>query len=328
MTGDGLSRQNKVKSYATLSVFPTIGSQGVIYIDLATGILYTWNGSAYVSVLSTEDFWDRTGDQITPKNAGDDLDMGTGDVTATTVGATSVATTGLATTTATIGTSTELSESSGDTLFENTSATNDFIHKLGDAAGATEHKTVDSADATLHSIKSDGEIQVGKTNVDGVVNIRDASAVIKVKWNPVGNSYVNGGNTAFGDTIPTAKVDIKGDIVLRPSTDQTMVAGTGITGAMILANPLIRVVGNGGDITITATPSIAAGVDGQRLLIQGTDNTDTVTLQDESNLAGSDLNLAGGVDFTLGRGDTIEVIYDSGDAKWFEITRSDNTYTA
>jgi hypothetical protein len=258
---EGPTLIQKVQRYDTSASFPTNGNKGVIYIDESTGILYTWNGSAYVSSVSTEDFWDRTGTTIEPKNAGDTLDMGTGAI---------------------------------------------------DTTGAV----------------STGNLTAGATDEAGVIDVKDASAVVKVKWNSTGDSYVNGGNTAFGDTSPTAKVDIKGDLVLRPSSDQTMVAGTGITSAMILANPLIRVVGNSGDITITATPSIAAGQDGQELTIQGTNDTDTVTFQDESNLAGSDLNLSGGTDFTVGRGDMLRLIYDSGDAKWFEVSRSNNTYTA
>lgn len=255
-----------VQSYSTSGSFPTNGQMGVIYIDESTGILYTWNGSAYVSSVATEDFWDRdtTGDAFIVQNTlGDDL-------------------------------------------------------KLKDSGGGI----------VLAMDVSAEELQVSKTTTAGVVDVKDASDVSKVKLNSVGDSYFNGGNTAFGDTSPTAKVDIKGDLVLRPSSDQTMVAGTGITSAMILANPLVRVVGNSGDITITATPSIAAGVDGQELTIQGTNDTDTVTFQDESNLAGSDLNLAGGVDFTVGRGDILRLLYDAGDAKWFEISRSNNTYTA
>lgn len=78
MAGDGLTRTNNVKRYATASAFPTTGSKGVIYIDDSTGILYTWNGSAYVSSVATEDFWDRdtTGDAFIVQNTlGDDLKL-------------------------------------------------------------------------------------------------------------------------------------------------------------------------------------------------------------------------------------------------------------
>jgi hypothetical protein len=54
------------------------------------------------------------------------------------------------------------------------------------------------------------------------------------------------------------------------------------------------VVGSGGAVTVTATPSITqCTLAGQRLQIIGTDDTNTVTLQDEANLSGSKLQLNG-----------------------------------
>jgi len=48
MTGNGLSRQNKIRSYATASVFPTTGQEGVWYFDTATGEAYYWDGAKYL----------------------------------------------------------------------------------------------------------------------------------------------------------------------------------------------------------------------------------------------------------------------------------------
>lgn len=87
----------------------------------------------------------------------------------------------------------------------------------------------------------------------------------------------------------------------------------------------IRVAGNGGAVTLTAIPTISSPAqDGQRLLILGTDGTNTVTFQDESALAGSKLNLAGGANMVLGLGDVLELVWDATLAAWYEVSRSDN----
>ena len=60
------------------------------------------------------------------------------------------------------------------------------------------------------------------------------------------------------------------------------------------------------------------------MIIQGDSNTNTLTLQDESNLSGSGLELDGSANITLGKGDTIHLLYDEGDSKYYELTRSNN----
>ena len=104
--------------------------------------------------------------------------------------------------------------------------------------------------------------------------------------------------------------------------DQSLLAADAVAVSFI---DTVRVVGNGAARTLTSTPSIEAGLkDGQELTIQGTSNANTITLQDESNLGGSTLALSGGNDMTLGLGDMIKLKWDSGDSKWYEISRSDN----
>lgn len=76
--------------------------------------------------------------------------------------------------------------------------------------------------------------------------------------------------------------------------------------------------------TLTATPTISAGLNNQVVVFLNTDTTETLTFQDESNLAGSTLQLSGGVDFTLGPGDTLTMVFSSTTGDWHEISRSDN----
>lgn len=101
---------------------------------------------------------------------------------------------------------------------------------------------------------------------------------------------------------------------------QSLLAATAI-------NPVglkIKVVGNGGAVVLVATPTITApATDGQLLLIQGTDGTNTVTLQDEASLAGTGLEL-GAASRVLGLGDTILLTWDSSTSKFYEIAFSNN----
>ncbi|MFW9872131.1 MAG: hypothetical protein ACFFG0_03440 [Candidatus Thorarchaeota archaeon] len=107
--------------------------------------------------------------------------------------------------------------------------------------------------------------------------------------------------------------------VISPSGDNTIAAATGITAAMHQANGIIRIVGNSGNIDITANPQIADGTDGQIIILQGTHDTDTVQFDDGTGLA-----LAGAVSFTMGDNDILCLSYDAGDDIWQEHYRSDN----
>jgi hypothetical protein len=81
----------------------------------------------------------------------------------------------------------------------------------------------------------------------------------------------------------------------------------------------IAVIGNGGAVTLTATPTITnPPTDGQLLLIKGTSAANTVTLQDETSLAGTRLKL-GGATRLLGLNDTILLSWDAAVSLWSEV---------
>jgi len=114
---------------------------------------------------------------------------------------------------------------------------------------------------------------------------------------------------------------INGTIQHTPSVDVSLLAATQIT----VTKGIMRIAGSGGAVILTGTPTIVAPTtDGYEVIIQGTHDTNTVTLQDESNLAGSKLQLNGGADFVLGKGDLIHLMFDLGDSNWYEISRSNN----
>jgi len=112
-----------------------------------------------------------------------------------------------------------------------------------------------------------------------------------------------------------------GALVLSPTATQNIVAATGLTAAMI-ANKITRIQGDAGAVTVSATPSIVAGTDGQIIILQGDSDTNTVTLNDEATTPGSTLELTADQNMSLSKGYILVLVYDAGDAKWYEITRS------
>lgn len=106
-----------------------------------------------------------------------------------------------------------------------------------------------------------------------------------------------------------------GAVTFQSSSLQTLAAANAL-----LANAgKVRVVGSGGAVTLTSTPTIAAGSDGQIVYIQGTHATNTVTLQDEASLAGTKLKL-GAATRALAKGSLLGLMYDTTDAFWYEVS--------
>jgi len=88
----------------------------------------------------------------------------------------------------------------------------------------------------------------------------------------------------------------------------------------------VRVVSNNGATTLSSVPSISSNsvTDGQLLIIVGTSDTNTLTIQDESNLAGSNVELDSDTDITLGINDTLHIMWAGAVSKWLMISTSDN----
>jgi len=83
---------------------------------------------------------------------------------------------------------------------------------------------------------------------------------------------------------------------------------------------LRELFGNGGAVILDTDPAINDGKnDGQTCIIQGTHDTNTVTIND-----GDNVELSSGVDMTLGKGDTLMITWDAGESTWYEISRSNN----
>jgi len=109
--------------------------------------------------------------------------------------------------------------------------------------------------------------------------------------------------------------------VFTPKANQSLAAGSAI---VVTDTTVAQISGSGGAVTLTSTPTIASGTDGQIVYIVGTDDTNTVTVQDQANLASSNLQLSGGNNFTIGLGDVLGLVFSSTVGDWIEFTRSDN----
>jgi hypothetical protein len=80
----------------------------------------------------------------------------------------------------------------------------------------------------------------------------------------------------------------------------------------------IKIGGDGGAAVLDTDPAIQDGQeDGQILILEGTNDVNTVTIDDGSNTA-----MAG--DMTLGNRDTISYIWDNSSGLWVETARSNN----
>jgi hypothetical protein len=118
----------------------------------------------------------------------------------------------------------------------------------------------------------------------------------------------------------TSTVTMAGKWILTPLALQTVGAGDTIqTDAA-----KIRVAGSGGAVTMTSTPTLEAGTEGQMLLILGTHATNTVTLQADSSVAGTKLML-GATTRALGLGDQILLSWDATIAMWCEVSFVNNS---
>jgi len=116
-------------------------------------------------------------------------------------------------------------------------------------------------------------------------------------------------------TVGTTRIGIRNaaPYVATPSAAQTLAAGTAI-----LANAEIVLINSSGNVTITAAPTIADGLSGQRLLIVNVDIADTITIQDQGTLANSNLRLSAAT-IALAPRDSIQVVYSTDVGDWIQI---------
>lgn len=132
--------------------------------------------------------------------------------------------------------------------------------------------------------------------------------------------YLRVGSTSAPSITDAGSLTMSGQLVATFSAAQNITA----VGATILANAHNVQITADNSYTLTSTPTIANGQDGQLLTIVNADAVDTITLQDETSLAGSNLRTKGGTGVALGPRDTVTFVYNTALGDWIEIARSDN----
>jgi len=186
-------------------------------------------------------------------------------------------------------------------------------------AGTATNKMLelyDSGKTSRFVVLDNGNVGIGVAapavtlDVNGGINISGA-----------GNNYFTS-NVGIGSTVPRSALDVSGTasvntvVLVPPAATVTVTAAAGVS---TVASSFIRIVSNGGAVTVTAVPPITiTGIaDGQELILLGTSNTNTVQF---TNAAA--LKLQDGVSFTMNSGSKLMLIYSSADTTWMEISRS------
>jgi hypothetical protein len=80
----------------------------------------------------------------------------------------------------------------------------------------------------------------------------------------------------------------------------------------------------GGAVTVSPTPTIADGADGQVCIVMNVDSADTITLKDEAVAAGTNLRLPSHVNYAMAPRDTLTLMFSSALADWITVASSHN----
>ena len=84
--------------------------------------------------------------------------------------------------------------------------------------------------------------------------------------------------------------------------------------------PRIRIKGDPGAVTLSATPQILPASAPQKLTLEGADAGAIVTIQAEAVNAGSGVKLPGGANIALGEGHILELFYSPEDGSWLALS--------
>ena len=163
------------------------------------------------------------------------------------------------------------------------------------------------------SLNQLGNVGIGTTAPAAILAVNGGAHVGGDSDPGDNNLAVDGTSTLTGAVTHTATT------IYTSASIQTLAAGDPV----VASATKVIVAGSSGPVTTTAAPTIADGTDGQMLYVVGTNDTNTLTLQDEGTLASSNLAL-GSTSRVLGLGDVLVLMYDTTAASWIEVSFTNN----
>jgi hypothetical protein len=166
---------------------------------------------------------------------------------------------------------------------------------------------------------------IGIDRTDGDFKFGTPPAVTNGIETSVKVTFEPSGEVGIGTEDPTEKLEVNGNILNQGNAlfayDETGYTAIEVSSSITVATKYIILESSGGAVTLTSNPQIVDGTAGviTEVTFIGNSDTNTVTFVD-----GNGLQLAGGVSFTFGDGDTLTAIYYPTKDLWHEISRSDN----
>lgn len=164
-------------------------------------------------------------------------------------------------------------------------------------------------------------IQDGLRRCNECIDEKPKIKPLKWSW---GSGRANYNTTTAVNTATTYSITAIGGITPSHSISTEVTYGSelgisNIPSCVIFGSYYyMKVVGSGGAVDITANPQISDGVKGDRITLEGTSDTNTITLEN-----GNGLSLMGGESMVLKDGDKITLFYSGTD--WVEVSRYEET---
>lgn len=169
---------------------------------------------------------------------------------------------------------------------------------LPSATKAGQVLTADSGLAPAWSETTAGS-GLAKT-VNGAVVTWSADSTV-LPFLALDNAFL--GNNAFAGKVTTTRGSV-----------QTLTPVSAIDVSTVAVRPLSAASAT----TLTSTPTIAVGDDGQQVFLENAGSS-AITLQDRTRLAGSNLCLTGGANLTLAAAAMAHLVYSSAAACWIQV---------
>lgn len=141
-------------------------------------------------------------------------------------------------------------------------------------------------------------------------------AAVLIKQSDVLYLIASGNGTPYlGLDKTDVSVQVGGKFVGIPANTQALVAATTIS-----PSALVVPISATAPITLTATPTVANGTNGQIIVLVNV-GANAITIQDQGTLGGSNLRLSTAT-FAMGTRDNITLLYNSTIGDWIEIART------